>query len=175
MNTNSRAVALLAIGPVSIGCRPLAASDTRVEIGALPMGASFPEFTETDIDGKPLSLADYKGKIVLIDFWATWCGPCVAELPNVLKTYEKYHSKGFEIIGISLDENKEMLTGFTKARNMPWQQYFDGKGWKNKLSQRFGIRSIPATYLVGKDGKLIGKNFRGEALEQAVAKALGER
>jgi peroxiredoxin len=171
---NARLLTIASMGLTLFTCGTVGAADARVDVGALPMGATFPEFNETDVEGKPVSLASYKGKIVLVDFWATWCGPCVAELPNVLKAYEKYHSKGFEIIGISLDQDKDKLTTFIKSKNMPWQQFFDGQGWKNKLAQQYGIRSIPATYLIGKDGKLIGKNYRGGALEQALAKELGK-
>ena len=121
-----------------------------------------------------MSVGNYKGKIVLVDFWATWCGPCVGELPNVLKTYEKYHAKGFEIVGVSLDSDKDKLTSFIKAKNMTWQQFFDGGGWKNKVSTQYTVHSIPATYLIGKDGKLLAKNLRGPALEEAVGKALGQ-
>jgi thiol-disulfide isomerase/thioredoxin len=125
-----------------------------------------------DLDGKPLSVANDKGKIVLIDFWATWCGPCVRELPNVLKVYAKDHDKGFDIIGVSLDSDKAKLTSFIKEKNMTWPQYFDGKGWENKVSTKYGINSIPATYLLGKDGKIIGKDLRGDALDNAVTTAL---
>ena len=138
----------------------------------LVAGAKFPEFDEKDLEGKPLSPSRLKGKVVLIDFWATWCGPCVMELPNVLKTYEKHHEKGFEIIGVSLDQDQERLKNFLKQKNVTWQQYFDGKGWENKLAQKYGIQSIPATFLLDGEGKIIGRDLRGEALEQAVAKAL---
>src|SRR5437588_1360342 len=121
-------------------------------------GSKFPDFNEKDVAGKPLSIANYKGKVVLIDFWATWCGPCVKELPNVLSTYEKHHAQGFEIIGISLDQDELKLTGFTKQKNMPWQQFFDGKGWSNKLAAKYGVNSIPATYLLDGEGKILGKN-----------------
>jgi len=137
-------------------------------------GGKFPDFDEKDLAGKPLSVANYKGKIVLIDFWATWCAPCVGELPNVVKAYEKHHDKGFEIIGISLDQNEAGLKNFTKDRNMPWQQYFDGKGWGNKLAQKYGVQSIPATFLIDGEGKIIGRDLRGEALEEAVSKALAK-
>jgi len=140
--------------------------------GSLVEGAKFPDFDEKDIAGKSLSVANFKGKVVLIDFWATWCAPCVGELPNVIKSYEKHHDKGFEIIGVSLDQNEAGLKSFTKDRNMTWQQYFDGKGWGNKLAQKYGIQSIPATFLLDGDGKIIGRDLRGEALEEAVAKAL---
>ena len=141
---------------------------------SLAVGTVFPDFDEKDLAGKPLSIANYKGKVVLIDFWATWCGPCVGELPNVLKAYEKHHPNGFEIIGISLDKDKAKLESFTKEKNMPWQQFFDGLFWNNKLSTKYGVNSIPATYLLDGEGKIIGKNLRGEALEAAVAKALGK-
>jgi len=138
----------------------------------LKEGAAFPDFDEKDLAGNPLSIANFKGKVVLVDFWATWCPPCVAELPNVLKAYEEYHPKGFEIIGISLDKDRQKLDSFIKQKQMTWPQYFDGQGWENKLSQKYGVNSIPATYLLDKEGKIIGSNLRGEALDAAVAKAL---
>ena len=138
----------------------------------LSVGSPFPDFQVTDVDGKPLSVAAEKGKLLLIDFWATWCGPCVQELPNVQKVYAQYHDKGFDIIGVSLDSDQTKLTSFTKEKAMPWPQYFDGKAWDNKLAVTYGINSIPATYLVGKDGKIIGKSLRGSALEDAVKTAL---
>lgn len=141
----------------------------------LAEGSKFPDFEEKDMAGNPLSLAKYKGKVVLLDFWATWCGPCVAELPNVIKAYEKHHAKGFEIIGISLDQDEQKLKDFIKDKNMTWPQYFDGKGWENKLASKYGIQSIPATFLLDGEGKIIAKDLRGEALEQAVAKALAKK
>ena len=139
---------------------------------SLAVGAKFPDFDEKDLDGKPLSVANHKGKVVLVDFWATWCGPCINELPNVLKTYEKYHSQGFEIIGISLDQDKDKLTGFIDKKGMKWTQFFDGKGWGNKLAGKYGVQSIPMTYLLDGEGKIIAKNLRGEALEEAVGQGL---
>ena len=142
---------------------------------ALVEGSKFPDFEEKDLMGNALSVAKYKGKVVLVDFWATWCGPCVAELPNVLKAYQQHHGSGFEIIGISLDSDEQKLKDFIKTRNMPWVQYFDGKGWKNKLAGKYGVNSIPMTYLLDGEGKIIGKNLRGEALEKAVATALAKK
>ena len=141
----------------------------------LAEGAVFPDFNEKDLDGKPLSIANYKGKVVLIDFWATWCGPCVQELPNVLATYKKHHADGFEIIGISLDQDKGKLTSFMKQHAVTWAQYFDGKGWENKLAGKYGVTSIPATYLLDGQGKIVAKDLRGEALEAEVAKQLAKK
>ena len=142
---------------------------------SLAVQSAFPDFDVKDLDGKPMSVAAYKGKVVMLDFWATWCGPCVGEVPNVVKTYQKYHDKGFEIIGVSLDHqgDKDKLIAFTKDHNMPWRQYFDGGFWTNQLAVKYGIQSIPATFLLDTEGKIIAKNVRGEALEPAVAKALG--
>ncbi len=139
---------------------------------SLAVGTPFPDFAEKDLDGKPLAVANDKGKVVLIDFWATWCGPCVQELPNVLKVYQEDHSKGFEIIGVSLDSDKEKLTSFIKEKNVPWPQYFDGQDGENKLAVKYGIVTIPSTYLLGRDGKILNKNLRGEALAEAVKAAL---
>ncbi len=138
----------------------------------LLVGAKFPDFQEKDVDGKALSPSNYKGKVLLVDFWATWCGPCMFELPNVIKAYEKYHDKGFEIIGVSLDESEVKLKSFLKDKNITWQQYFDGSRWENKLAQKYGVEGIPATFLIDGEGKIIGRNLRGEQLEQALTTAL---
>ena len=135
------------------------------------IGTSFADFDEKDLDGKPLSVANYKGKVVLVDFWATWCGPCVGEMPNVISAYQKYHDKGFEIIGISLDQDKDSLTDFIKAKNMPWPQYFDGESFQSKLVTKYGVIAIPSNYLIGKDGKILAIGLHGQALEDAIGKA----
>lgn len=126
----------------------------------------------TSLKGEEIDLAKMKDKVVLVDFWATWCGPCIAELPVVKKTYADYKEKGFEILAISLDQDKKKLEDFIKENDMPWPQAFDGKGWQNEIAKKFGIASIPATFLVGKDGKIVGSNLRGDALPEAVAEAL---
>jgi peroxiredoxin len=135
-------------------------------------GAKFPDFDEKDLAGNPLSVANYKGKVVLIDFWATWCAPCVNEMPNVIKAYEKNHDKGFEIIGISLDQDEQRLKSFIKERNITWPQFFDGKQWDNKLAQKYGVESIPATFLLDGEGRIIARGLRGEALQQTLGKVL---
>ena len=133
----------------------------------------FPDFAEKDLSGKPLSVGALRGKVVLVDFWATWCGPCRAELPNVIETYKKYHPQGFEIIGVSLDSDRAKLDDFLKKTDgMTWPQFYDGEGWGNKLAKKYGVESIPFTVLVGPDGKVIAKGLRGELLAPAVANAL---
>ena len=129
----------------------------------------------TAVDGREVDIQKLKGKVVLIDFWATWCGPCIAELPNVIKAYEKLNPKGFEIVGISFDRenDKEKLEKFVVDRKMPWPQFFDGKYWSNTFGREFGINSIPAMWLVDKKGVLRDLNARGK-LEEKVEKLLAE-
>lgn len=134
-----------------------------------PLDLSF-----TDVNGKPVSLKDYAGKVVLIDFWATWCGPCRAALPEVKETYAKYRAKGFEIIAISFDKEKSDLTKFIAEEKMTWPQYFDGLGWENKLGQKFEISSIPTVWLVDKKGVLRELNA-GSGLVAKVEKLLAEK
>ena len=143
---------------------------------SLAPGAVFPDFAEKDLNSQPLSVGALKGKVVLVDFWATWCPPCRAELPNVIATYKKYHHQGFDIIGVSLDSDRAKLDAFLKQQDgMTWPQYFDGQGWSNKLAVKYGVEAIPFAVLVGPDGKILGKDLRGEELETAVAAAVAKK
>lgn len=128
----------------------------------------------TAVDGRAVDLKNLRGKVVLIDFWATWCGPCIAELPNIKKVYAAYHDKGFEIVGISLDRDsdRQKLIDFTAKENMPWPQHYDGKYWKNEISTRYAIDAIPAMFLLNQDGKVVSTSARGPKLETEVKRLL---
>ena len=116
------------------------------------------------VDGRTVDLQQMKGKVVLVDFWATWCGPCVAEIPHVKEAYAKLHDKGFEIVGVSFDSDKAKLEAFIQEKEMSWPQYFDGKGWGNQFAQEFAINSIPAMWLVDKRGVLRDLSARGDLM-----------
>lgn len=118
--------------------------------------------------GQPLKLADYRGKLVFVDFWATWCAPCVAEMPNILKVHERFHADGFEVIGISLDGSAATVRRFVKNKQIPWPQILAEGGERGPLATSYGVAGIPATYLIGPDGKVLAKDLRGRKLLQRV-------
>lgn len=144
---------------------------TKIRANLKP-GSVFPDFEKQDIKGGTLSVSMFRGKVLLLDFWATWCGPCVREMPTLVELYRKYHPKGFEIIGISLDSNKDSLVTFIDKQKITWPQYFDGQGWKNELSGRYGINSIPATFLLDPEGRILSIGLRGEELVSAIKEAV---
>ena len=142
-------------------------------VGKYQVGGTPPDFSQPTPSGEEFALSQLKGNVVLIDFWASWCGPCRRENPNVLKVYNKYHDKGFEILGVSLDKKKDRWLAAIKKDGLPWHQISDLKGWQNKVANDFGVRSIPHTILIGKDGKIIARGLRGRALEAKLAELLG--
>jgi len=130
------------------------------------------DFTLPDPQGKPVSLSSYKGKYTLVDFWASWCGPCRGENPNVVKAYRKYHAKGFAILGVSLDTQKESWEQAIKKDKLTWTQVSDLKGWESSAAALYGVKAIPMNFLLDKEGKIVGKGLRGEELEKKLAEAL---
>ena len=121
----------------------------------------------TKLDGTPFDWESYRGKVVLVDFWATWCGPCVAEIPNVKENYDKYHEKGFDVVGISCDSSREDLEEFLKENKLEWANIFEEgqtKGEPSPLAQKYNITGIPSTFLVDREGKVIAQDVRGSAL-----------
>jgi thiol-disulfide isomerase/thioredoxin len=122
------------------------------------IGKPPPPIAFTGIDGRKVDLKELRGKVVLIDFWATWCGPCVEAIPELKQLYAREHGHGLEVIGISLDSAREKLEASVKENALPWPQHFDGKGWKNEISDRFGVRSIPDLWLIDRAGRVAAIN-----------------
>ncbi|MCZ6688977.1 MAG: TlpA disulfide reductase family protein [Planctomycetota bacterium] len=139
------------------------------------VGKPAPDINFKGVDGKMVNLSQLRGRVVLIDFWATWCGPCKVEMPNVIKTYEEFKGQGFEIVGISLDQSKESLEKYIAENKMIWPQYYDGKGWDNLISKYYGVSGIPATFLIDQRGNIASTNPRGPALPAAVKGLLRRR
>ena len=136
------------------------------------VGQVAPDFTLETPDGKPLSMHSVKGKVKVLDFWASWCGPCRAENPNVVELYKKFHPKGLEIVGISLDENKDQWQQAIKDDKLAWKQMSDLKGWESEVAQLYGISAIPHTIILDENNVIIAKNLRGKKLEEKIAELL---
>lgn len=138
------------------------------------IGATAMDFTQNNTAGKPVKLSDYRGKYVLLDFWASWCGPCRAENPNVLDNYEKYHGKGLEILAVSLDDKKDAWLKAIKDDGLEWAHVSDLKGWKNEVAKEYNIRAVPSNFLINKEGKIVAVNLRGEELTRKLEDIFGK-
>lgn len=146
-----------------------AADIAKIKVTAI--GATAPDFTLTDTLGKAISLHNYRGKYVLVDFWASWCGPCRAENPNVVKNFNEYKGKGFTVLGVSLDQQnaKDKWIKAVHDDHLAWAQVSDLKGWKNEAAILYSVRAIPQNFLIGPDGKILAKNIRGDELGKTLA------
>jgi peroxiredoxin len=131
---------------------------------ATQVGKGYIDFVMNDVDGKPVKLSSYKGKYVLLEFWASWCGPCRAENPNLREQYKKYNAKGFNILGVSLDSKAEPWKKAIEKDELPWVHISDLKGWQNQAAVQYGVRAVPANFLIGPDGKIIARDLRAETL-----------
>jgi peroxiredoxin len=143
----------------------------------LKVGNAAPDFNVETLDGKTLKLSDFRGKYVLLDFWATWCGPCVAEMPNLKKTYEAFgQDKRFVMISLSVDSDRGTVKKFVESKDIRWTQAFLGE-WSSKdtVTANYGVYSIPSIFLVGPDGKIMARDLRGNEIKKAVSAALAKK
>ncbi len=138
----------------------------------LQPGMVAPEFTQNDTTGKPVALSSFRGKYLLVDFWASWCHPCRNENPNVVAAYKKYKDKNFTILSVSFDKNKANWEKAINDDGLMWTQVCDLKAWENEAGQLYGIKAIPSNYLLGPDGKILAHNLRGEELVKKLAEVL---
>jgi len=147
---------------------PAAAASMKAElkkVEAFMVGGQAPDFSQKTPDGEAMSLSDLKGKVVLLDFWASWCGPCRRENPNVVRLYNKYKDQGFDVLGVSLDRNRDKWLVAIEKDGLEWHHVSDLKGWQNEVANMYGVRSIPHTILLDREGKIIAQKLRGGALE----------
>lgn len=138
-------------------------------LSRVAVGNMAPGFGQVDANNKSVTLSSYKGKYVLLEFWASWCSPCRAESPNVLKAYQKYKGKGFDVLSVSLDHEKDKWLQAVKKDGLLWTQISDLKGWKNDVAVLYGINAVPANFLIDPDGKIIAQNLRGEELNNKLS------
>jgi peroxiredoxin len=156
-------------------------SDEPLDIGTVELktvtrlkaGDDAPAFSIKTVDGKPLKLADFKGKYLLLDFWATWCGPCVAETPHLKAAFEAFGKDDrFAMLGLSLDPKPEDPKTYAEEKGLAWSQGFLGEWASTNVPERYGVRGIPSIWLIGPDGKVLARDLRGDRIKEAVADAL---
>jgi len=138
------------------------------------VGVKYTDLEMLSPEDKPMKLSDYVGKhrLVMVDFWASWCGPCLREMPHVKEAYEKYHAKGLEIVGVSFDSKKDNWVKSIEKQQLKWPNMSDLKGWKCAASSVYGIKGIPASLLIDQNGIIVGSNLRGDDLINKIAELL---
>jgi len=149
------------------------AISNQINIGKITaIGSVAPDFIQTNQKGTPVRLSDFKGKYLFVDFWASWCGPCRKENPNVVRAYQQFKDKNFEILGVSLDNQRDAWLNAIQKDKLTWPQVSDLKGWQNEVAVQYNIQSIPQNLLLDPNGVIIAKNLKGEKLSEALAKYL---
>jgi thiol-disulfide isomerase/thioredoxin len=133
------------------------------------------ELQFTALDGSSVDLLALRGKIVLVDFWASWCPDCIREMPEVRRIYQKYKDRGLAVVGISLDKDAQALSSYLARKLIPWPQYFDGGGWENEIATKFDVRAIPEMWLINQRGELVSTDVSAAQLDQSVERLLNSR
>jgi peroxiredoxin len=146
----------------------------KVKVQGVYAGKPAPDFEATTLDGKLFKLSELRGKIVLLDFWATWCAPCVAELPNIKKLHDRHAADGLVVVSVSFDRDAEIARKFAAEKQMTWPQIWAEKGSKGPLAELYGVSAISATFLIGRDNNVAAKDLPGDELKKAVQKQIGK-
>ena len=149
--------------------RVAAAEGSLYEIDHLAVGMEAPDFEALTLDGEPLRLSDLRGRVVLLDFWATWCGPCIPELEHLAETAGEHRGDAFALVGVSLDRDRSDLVAMVEDRDLDWPHVWQEGAWEGEIARLYNVRSIPQTYLLDRDGRIVAKDVRGEGIEEAVA------